>query len=73
MQLARKNLLETTRDIGTVGESVGYQSEAAFHKAFKRYFGQGPTSYRKQRKSSRQCRDGSLSLLSETSSNGKNA
>ncbi len=47
MQLARKQLLETSRDIAAIGESVGYQSEAAFHKAFKRHLGQAPAAYRK--------------------------
>lgn len=32
---------------GAVGEAVGYQSEAAFNRAFKRCFGVGPGQYRR--------------------------
>jgi hypothetical protein len=41
MQLARMEPLDTKRDIASIGESVGYQSGAAFHKAFKGHLGQG--------------------------------
>ncbi len=32
--------------VAAVGEAVGYQSEAAFHRVFKRHFGIGPGKYR---------------------------
>lgn len=34
------------RSVRDIGEAVGYQSEAAFNRAFKRYFGVGPGLYR---------------------------
>lgn len=33
--------------IGDISEAVGYQSEAAFNRAFKRYMGAGPGQYRR--------------------------
>jgi AraC-like DNA-binding protein len=33
--------------IATVGGDVGYESEAAFSRAFKREFGQSPVAWRK--------------------------
>lgn len=41
-------LLEAGRQAGDVGEAVGYQSEAAFNRAFKRQYGVGPGAYRRQ-------------------------
>jgi AraC family transcriptional activator of mtrCDE len=40
-------LLDAGKQAGDVAESVGYQSEAAFHRAFKRQYGIGPGAYRK--------------------------
>lgn len=34
---------------GAIGEQVGYQSEAAFNRVFKRHFGIGPGAYRRTR------------------------
>ena len=45
---AARNLMQGSDSVAAVGESVGYQSEAAFHRAFKRSFGVGPGSYRRQ-------------------------
>lgn len=33
--------------VGEISEAVGYQSEAAFNRAFKRYLGVGPGQYRR--------------------------
>jgi AraC family transcriptional activator of mtrCDE len=41
-------LLDEGRAAGEVGEAVGYQSEAAFNRAFKRQYGLGPGAYRKR-------------------------
>jgi AraC-like DNA-binding protein len=49
MTKAAQQLRETDATIGTIAEAVGYQSEAAFHKAFKRWEGQGPGAYRRAR------------------------
>lgn len=48
MQIARQSLLDTKDPIITIAESVGYQSEAAFGRVFKRYFDIAPASYRRQ-------------------------
>jgi AraC-like DNA-binding protein len=50
LQLASR-LLETSRrkTIMQVASEVGYESEAAFNRAFKREFGTPPARYRKQR------------------------
>lgn len=49
MQLARKYLGETPLTTGAIAERVGYQSEAAFSKAFKKAVGSGPGAYRRAR------------------------
>jgi len=38
MQLARTKLLETSLSVSTIADSLGYQSEPAFSRAFKRVF-----------------------------------
>jgi len=48
MQIARQLLLETKEPIIKIAVSVGYQSEAAFGRVFKRYFDIAPASYRRQ-------------------------
>jgi AraC family transcriptional activator of mtrCDE len=49
LRMARAaRLLETGRKAGEVGEAVGYQSEAAFNRAFKRQYAIGPGAYRRQ-------------------------
>jgi len=47
MQRARKLLRETTYSIYEVANGIGYESDLAFSKAFKRAMGVTPTSYRK--------------------------
>ncbi|WP_020409476.1 AraC family transcriptional regulator [Hahella ganghwensis] len=46
MQRARIELSETKKPTGEIAESVGYQSEAAFSRAFKNVFGQTPGTFR---------------------------
>lgn len=46
MQLARAQLLETSDTLIILAERYGYQSEAAFSRAFKRVFGVSPGSVR---------------------------
>lgn len=46
MQLARIQLQETSDTLAVVAERLGYQSEAAFCRAFKRTFGVSPGSVR---------------------------
>ncbi len=46
MQLARAQLQETTDSLSVLADRLGYQSEAAFCRAFKRKFGVTPGSIR---------------------------
>lgn len=48
MQLARNRLLETAEPLAALAEQFGYQSEAAFSRAFKRFFGVSPGSVRRE-------------------------
>jgi AraC-like DNA-binding protein len=48
MQLARRLLTETRLPMAAVGERVGYRSEAAFSKVFKKTTGTGPAAFRRQ-------------------------
>jgi len=47
MQLGRMQLQETSDSLTVLAERLGYQSEAAFCRAFKRMFGVSPGSVRK--------------------------
>jgi len=47
MQIARKLLAETSSPIIEVAERVGYQSEAAFGRVFKKHFERAPATYRR--------------------------
>ncbi len=48
MILAAKRLRESSDALSTVARGVGYSSEFAFAKAFKRRFGIAPGQYRKE-------------------------
>ncbi len=48
MQMARKSLIETDAPIITIAETVGYQSEAAFGRVFKKQFQIAPATYRRE-------------------------
>ena len=50
MLLAKEKLVDSDQPIIDIAESVGYQSEAAFGRVFKRKFNSGPAGYRKQQK-----------------------
>ncbi|WP_282157974.1 AraC family transcriptional regulator [Shimia thalassica] len=47
MNLARRSLRETTTPIASIAADLGYQSEPAFNRAFKRVFGIPPGQARK--------------------------
>jgi AraC-like DNA-binding protein len=47
LQLAARKLQTTQQPILQVASDVGYESEAAFNRAFKREFGVPPARYRK--------------------------
>ena len=46
LQLAARSLERTSRGVAEIASDVGYESEAAFNRAFKREFGQPPGRYR---------------------------
>ena len=47
LHLARAQLLETRESVAAVARRAGYQSEAAFGRAFKQFFGMPPGGIRK--------------------------
>jgi AraC-like DNA-binding protein len=49
MQLAANQLLSATDSVATVADRVGYESEAAFSRAFKKIVGEPPGQWRKNR------------------------
>jgi AraC-like DNA-binding protein len=53
LQLAARSLEGTSRGVAEIAAEVGYESEAAFNRAFKREFGQPPGRYRGEHKTPR--------------------
>jgi AraC family transcriptional activator of mtrCDE len=63
MTLAANELKKSSLSTGAVAETVGYQSEAAFQRAFKSYMGVTPAQWRKsQEPSGRDVFEGSAAL-----------
>jgi AraC-like DNA-binding protein len=52
LQMAARSLERTSRGVSDIAADVGYESEAAFNRAFKRQFGSPPGRYRSDHKSS---------------------
>ena len=50
MQLAARALEEPGTSIAAIAADVGYQSEAAFNRAFKKYVGVPPGEWRRARR-----------------------
>jgi AraC-like DNA-binding protein len=48
MQLAAHSLLSGSDSVAAIAERVGYESEAAFSRAFKKMVGVSPSQWRKQ-------------------------
>ena len=48
--MAARSLEKTSRGVAEIAAEVGYDSEAAFNRAFKREFGQPPGRYRSDNK-----------------------
>ena len=47
MQVATQKLRSTSASLAQVAEIVGYESEAAFSRAFKKAFGTAPATWRR--------------------------
>jgi AraC-like DNA-binding protein len=52
LRLAAEALTTSAKGVADVAAAVGYESEAAFNRAFKRVFGVPPARYRRQRRKS---------------------
>ncbi|HEY7336244.1 MAG TPA: AraC family transcriptional regulator [Bryobacteraceae bacterium] len=52
LQVAAQSLEKTSRGVADIAADVGYESEAAFNRAFKREFGQPPGRYRSEHRNS---------------------
>ena len=50
LQLASQYLTRTPRGVADIAFEVGYESESAFNRAFKRHFGVPPARYRREKK-----------------------
>jgi transcriptional regulator GlxA family with amidase domain len=48
LRLAAQALTSSSKGVADVAAAVGYESEAAFNRAFKRAFGVPPARYRRQ-------------------------
>jgi AraC-like DNA-binding protein len=51
LQLAARALISSSRAVADIAASVGYESEAAFNRAFKRKFNDPPARYRRLNRS----------------------
>lgn len=49
MELAAQRLAETSEPITEIAATLGYESEAAFSRAFKRHTGESPAAWRRDR------------------------
>ena len=47
LQVAARSLSATSKGVAEIAADVGYESKAAFNRAFKREFGSPPARYRK--------------------------
>jgi AraC-like DNA-binding protein len=54
LQVAARSLEKTSRGVADIAADVGYESEAAFNRAFKREFGDPPGRYRSLHKKTAQ-------------------
>jgi len=54
LQLAARSLETTSRGVAEIAAEIGYESEAAFNRAFKREFGHPPGKYRREHRESPQ-------------------
>jgi AraC-like DNA-binding protein len=57
LQLASRSLTRSPRGVAEIASEVGYESEAAFNRAFKRQFGMPPARYRREHRAPQNERD----------------
>jgi transcriptional regulator GlxA family with amidase domain len=57
LQLAARTLTSTSKGVADIAASVGYESEAAFTRAFKREYGVPPARYRREARLAQQSAD----------------
>lgn len=50
LRLAAEALTSTSKGVAAIAADVGYESEAAFNRAFKRFYGAPPARYRRARR-----------------------
>jgi AraC-like DNA-binding protein len=48
MQIAARRLADSNAKVAAVGREVGYESEAAFSRAFKKAVGLSPAAWRRR-------------------------
>ena len=53
LRLGARALTTTNQGVAQIASDVGYESEAAFNRAFKREYGTPPARYRRERSSGR--------------------
>jgi transcriptional regulator GlxA family with amidase domain len=53
LQIGARSLVSTSWGVAEIAADVGYESEAAFNRAFKREYGEPPARYRQAQKASR--------------------
>jgi AraC-like DNA-binding protein len=58
LRLAAQALTSSPKGVADIADAVGYESEAAFNRAFKRVFGVPPARYRRQSKSADRTKSG---------------
>jgi AraC-like DNA-binding protein len=56
LRLSAEALTTTSKAVGDIGADVGYESEAAFNRAFKRAFGLPPATFRREQRAAAQHR-----------------
>jgi len=65
MQLAAKMLSEGSANIASIADRIGYESEAAFSRAFKKLVGVAPSAWRRRSTVSSQLQSGSRTISSQ--------
>jgi AraC-like DNA-binding protein len=62
LQIAAQQILAGNKSLAAVAEQIGYESEAAFNRAFKREYGMPPAGWRKSREKNGNAMDAAGSI-----------